>query len=298
LEIDSTSGVLPLDKPEGLTSHDVVDQVRNKLGLRRVGHTGTLDPFATGVLVVCLGPATRLAQMVADSDKEYTAKVALGVETDTFDPTGEIVRREDCSHLTEAAVEEAAGRFVGEFDQIPPRFSAVKLRGERAYEKARRGEDFEPREREVRASSIRVRSFQPGPVCALELKIECSKGFYVRALARDLGRELSCPAMLVGLRRTRVGRFGIDRCLGLADLRAGEEGLRQVLPPESAVEGFRRIDLSESEAERICLGQRIARKGAAAERVALMASGRLVAIAAVDTEWIRPKVVLRTRCPT
>lgn len=282
-----------MDKPVGPTSHDVVDDVRERLGVRRVGHTGTLDPFASGVLVLCVGAATRLARFIEAADKEYVAELVLGETTDTIDPTGELVARQDCSELSGEAVRQAAASFLGEFEQIPPRFSAVKVGGQRAYAKARRGEDFERKGRLVRVSSLEVTGFEPGPAARATLAIACSKGFYVRALARDLGQALSCPAMLAKLRRTRVGGFGQDRCLSLADLGSGDEARKRLLAMEAAVEALPKLELGPSEAARISSGQSIQQETANnGVEVALTVGGRLVAVGIADGGRIKPKVVL------
>jgi tRNA pseudouridine55 synthase len=291
------AGVLPVDKAPGPTSHDVVDQVRKRLRIRKVGHTGTLDPFASGVLVLCVGRATRLARFVSAADKEYTAEIAFGEETDTLDPTGRITAKADCSGLTQEDAARTAARFVGEFDQTPPRFSAVKIDGHRAYSLARRGEEFEGKTKRVRASSIEVTGFEGGTLARATLQIECSSGFYVRALARDLGAALSCPAMLSRLRRVRVGDFGIDSCLALSDVRSGDEGRAQLLGMGAAVAGLPRVELAPGEAARLCAGQSVPVEADMDEgsQVAVLTEGDLVAVAVIESARLKPKVVLCAR---
>ena len=206
----SGSGVLILDKPAGVTSHDVVNRVRRRTGCRRVGHAGTLDPMATGVLVVCVGAATRLIEYLQTDPKVYEAVVAFGMETDTQDITGAVIRRSDARHLTDEMIEERLQRFRGPIMQLPPMVSAVHVGGKRLYELARRGIEIERQPREVTVHSLTLLSFEPGPAPTARLRVECSSGTYVRTLAADLGRSLGCGAALAELRRTRAGRFGIE----------------------------------------------------------------------------------------
>jgi tRNA pseudouridine55 synthase len=210
-------GVLVVDKPQGPTSHDVVDRVRRALGERRVGHTGTLDPFATGVLPLCLGRATRLARFLSGGTKVYQAGVRLGFATTTDDLTGEPVGAARPVALPRGAVEAAVLSFVGTFDQVPPAFSARHVGGRRLYELARRGEAAARTATPVTVHAIDVRSFS-GDV--LELEVCCSPGTYVRAIARDLGERLGTGGHLVTLRRTRSGAFGLDEAVSIESLDA------------------------------------------------------------------------------
>jgi tRNA pseudouridine55 synthase len=212
----AVSGVLVVDKPTGPTSFDVVRQVRRARGQRRVGHGGTLDPMATGVLPICLGEATKLAQFLLDADKEYEATVAFGVETDTFDAAGTVTARRDASAVTAAAVEAALAGFRGSIRQVPPRFSALKLRGRPLYDYARAGEEVEPAARMVVIHELSLCDFA-GPGAA-RLRVRCSKGTYVRSLAFDLGRALGPGAHLTALRRTRSGPFRLADACALGDV--------------------------------------------------------------------------------
>jgi len=200
-----TTGVVVVDKPSGPTSFGVVRVVRRALRVRKAGHTGTLDPFATGVLVVCVGRATRLVPWLQAGEKEYVATVELGVETDTLDLQGEVVRRAPVGALARSAVEAALAGFVGRIEQVPPAWSAVKVAGRRAYDLARRGERVELAAREVRVHGLELEAFEPP---RLVLRVRSGPGFYVRALARDLGEALGLPAHLGALRRTATGGFG------------------------------------------------------------------------------------------
>jgi tRNA pseudouridine55 synthase len=214
-------GVLVVDKPAGPTSHDVVDRVRRAFGTRRVGHTGTLDPFATGVLPVCVGKATRLARFLGGGEKVYRATARLGFATTTDDAEGEPLHDPRPVTAELADVARAAARFVGEIDQVPPLYSAKRIEGRRSYDLARRGQDA-PR----RPSRVSVYAFDV-LVCdgeRVEFEVRCSTGTYVRALARDLGAALGVGAHLTALRRTRSGVFGLEDAVTWDDLDAGATG--------------------------------------------------------------------------
>ncbi|NTX08133.1 tRNA pseudouridine(55) synthase TruB [Myxococcus sp. CA040A] len=210
-------GVLVIDKPSGPTSFDVVRQVRSLLKIKKVGHTGTLDPMATGVLPLCLGEATKVAGFITEGDKAYDATVRLGAETDTQDAQGQVTARAPVPVLTPALLEAALSRFRGSFDQIPPMYSAVKVAGKRLYELARAGEEVERAARHVTVYELVLRDFSAD---RLHLSVRCSKGFFVRTLAFDLGRVLGCGAHLEALRRTASGPFPLARSLPLADVPA------------------------------------------------------------------------------
>ena len=209
-------GVLVIDKPSGPTSFDVVRQVRRVLGTRRVGHGGTLDPLATGVLPICLGEATKLAQFLLDADKEYEATLCFGVETDTYDAAGAVTERRSAAGLTAAAVESALAAFRGSIQQVPPRFSALKLRGRPLYAYARAGEEVEIAPRAVVIHEIALERWVDATEVAVSVR--CSKGTYIRSLAFDLGRALGPGAHLTALRRTRSGPFRIDESHPLGEI--------------------------------------------------------------------------------
>ncbi|HEX8352045.1 MAG TPA: tRNA pseudouridine(55) synthase TruB, partial [Pyrinomonadaceae bacterium] len=219
-------GIIIIDKPAGRTSHDVVARARRVLREKRVGHTGTLDPFATGVLVLLVGRATRLAQFLSGAEKEYEATVRLGYSTDTGDLTGQ--RREspspgeaalDCAPLTRERLEAALAPLRGEIEQVPPMYSAKKVRGKKLYELARRGEEIERQAVRVRVSEFEIAAEGGGSLlspnedgtCDLRARVVCSAGTYVRALAESLGENLGTGAHLAALRRTRAGEFGLGR---------------------------------------------------------------------------------------
>jgi tRNA pseudouridine55 synthase len=210
-------GVLVIDKPQGPTSFEVVRRVRSALGSKRAGHTGTLDPMATGVLPVCVGEATKLAGLLTEGDKAYDAVIRLGVVTDTQDVTGTPLESRPVPPLSTELLEAALGKFRGSFLQVPPMYSAVKVKGKRLYEHARAGESVERAPRQVTVYSLVLRDFSASE-CTLSVR--CSKGFFVRSLAEDLGRALGCGGTLKSLRRTQSGPFGLDRALPLSQVEA------------------------------------------------------------------------------
>ncbi|MCB9591875.1 MAG: tRNA pseudouridine(55) synthase TruB [Sandaracinaceae bacterium] len=208
-------GVLVVDKPQGPTSHDVVRWVRRALRTRAVGHAGTLDPMATGVLVVAAGEATKLVRWLTADDKAYRATLRLGAETDTLDAEGEVVEEAPVPPLDLALVRAAVARFVGTHPQRPPLYSAIRVDGVRMHERARRGEDFEVPTRDVTAHRIEVLRAEGDE---LELELECSKGYYVRSLGRDLARALETRGHLTSLRRVRSGAFDLDGAVTAEEL--------------------------------------------------------------------------------
>jgi len=209
------SGILNINKEIGWTSFQVVRLVREGSGARKVGHAGTLDPAATGVLLVCLGQAVRVSQYLMELPKLYRARVVLGIATDTYDTEGQPVFAGDFKDIREDRLRAALGRFVGSIQQVPPSFSAVKVGGQAAYRLARRGRRLALKPRPARIDRIELLRFEPPLV---ELEVECGKGTYIRSLAHDLGQHLGCGAHLGGLTRTRVGPFSLDSALTVAEL--------------------------------------------------------------------------------
>jgi tRNA pseudouridine55 synthase len=242
------NGVVVIDKPSGLTSFDVVRRVRRVLGERRVGHTGTLDPMATGVLPVCLGEATKLVPFLVEGDKEYEAEARLGVTTDTLDATGTVVAEADASQVSRDDVTRALARFVGTLAQRPPMHSAVRIGGQRLYKLARRGVEVERAARPVVVHAIELLRFAAP---TLSLRIRCGKGTYVRSLVDDLGAALGVGAHLTALRRTRVGRFTLADAVPLDTVGP----LTPLLTPAEALADHATVALDEPQTRDVRAGK-------------------------------------------
>lgn len=242
------SGVLVVDKPTGMTSHDVVGVVRRALGMRRVGHTGTLDPGATGVLVCAVGRATRLVETLQAGPKTYAARAVLGVSTDSQDADGEVVATTDAGHLTEQQVCEALMGFLGEIEQVPPMVSAIKVDGTRLHELARRGEEVERPSRTVTVHDLVMEDWDPATHPEVSFLVTCSAGTYVRTIAHDLGERLGVGGSLVALRRVANGAFTVDGALPLDEVsRLGEAGeLRErLVDPARAVAHLPHVEVDD-----------------------------------------------------
>ena len=233
------SGILNVDKPYGLTSMEVVRRVKRALGVKKgVGHGGTLDPIATGVIPVCIGQATRVMEYLLGGSKEYTCRVHMGVSTDTFDAMGEISAERDASHVTYQKIEMALEEFHGEIAQVPPVYSALKRQGRRLYDLAREGVEVELDPRPVFVHEVRITDWDP-PVATVN--IECGKGFYVRSLAHDLGNALGCGGHLTSLVRRRTGPFHLDDSVSLEEAVQGIESGRacdMLTGPDSVLESI------------------------------------------------------------
>jgi len=265
-------GVLLLDKPLGLSAQAAVSKAKWLLAAEKAGHTGTLDPLASGLLPVCFGAATKFAQLQLDADKAYEATLRLGVRTTTGDAEGEVLAVEpvDPLSLTPERLQALAQRFTGVIDQIPPMHSALKKDGKALYEYARAGIEVE---RAPRRISIHALALSPvaGDPAALRLQVRCSKGTYIRTLAEDIGAALGCGAHLMALRRTATGGLSLDRAVTLEALEAlpAPERLRRLLPPEALLDGLPPIVLDEREAARFLSGLRRRGPWPPAERVAV-----------------------------
>jgi tRNA pseudouridine55 synthase len=244
------NGVVVIDKPSGPTSHDVVEEVKRSLGVRKAGHTGTLDPLATGILPVCIGEATKLVQFLALDSKEYRATLLLGVRTDTLDTDGVVLARTE-SRVTPAEVEAALKGLVGRRQQIPPRYSAVKVRGKALYEWARRGIDVEAPAREVEIYEIRIEEVRLPEVT---FAISCSKGVYIRSLCAEVGEQLACGGCMSALHRTRSGNFREEEAVTLTGLTIEERRERlaaRLLPLADLLPDLAVIDVDAQLAERL-----------------------------------------------
>ena len=298
---NAISGALVVDKPVGMTSHDVVQAIRNGTNLRRAGHTGTLDPRASGVLVILVGPAVRLSEYVSASDKRYQAIIRLGGSTDTFDGEGLVTLTKDPVNVTEAQFEEALQTFVGEIEQTPPPYSAVKVQGRKAYEMAREGEPVELAPRKITVHHLEVLEWTPPEVV---IDVHCSSGTYVRSLANDLGVMLGCGAYLVGLRRTKSGRFSLRDAVPLRKLQeafTAGNWYQYLIPAAEALGDWPAIELSPDEVEGVRHGHRVKVTGEPDETKVrgVSTQGELVALMEIvinedgSREW-QPKKVFFT----
>lgn len=242
-----------MNKPAGWTSHDVVLKIRRITGQSKVGHTGTLDPLATGVLLVCLGKATKIAQYLTHEEKEYVATLTLGVTTDTFDADGTVLKTRKVD-VDLQGVKNALVSFQGELEQIPPMFSAVKHAGKKLYELARSGKTVDRAPRRVHIFDLELIAYDNHDVT---LRVRCSKGTYIRSLAADIGEKLGCGAHIIALQRTKVGRFGLDTALTIEDVeRLAVTGLlqKQMLSIYDALNSFPEIRVGVEEKKRIATG--------------------------------------------
>jgi len=286
MKVPVLDGLLVLDKPGGVTSRAVVNRVLPWFPPRtRIGHTGTLDPLATGVLVLCLGSATRLSEYVQLMSKTYRTRLLLGARSDSDDADGTLTPVAGALAPMLATVEACAAAFVGVIEQVPPTYSAAKVTGRRAYDLARRGEEVTLRPRPVRIQAIQVLDYA---YPHLDLEVHCGKGTYIRSLARDLGERLGCGALVQTLRRTRVGPFLAEEALTLdAD---AETARARVLPAETAVAELPRLVLADNDLMRLGHGQTISvterPQGADGERDTAVfdSAGRLAAIAIFDPQ--------------
>jgi tRNA pseudouridine55 synthase len=254
---NAISGVLVVDKPVGMTSHDVVQAIRNGTGLRRAGHTGTLDPRASGVLVILVGPAVRLSEYVSASDKRYQAIIRLGSTTDTFDADGKFTRSDVPVNVTEAEFEAVLQTFIGEIEQTPPPYSAVKVQGRKAYEMARQGEEVELAPRKIQVHHLEVLEWAPPEVV---VDVHCSSGTYVRSLANDLGEKLGTGAYLVGLRRTKSGRFSLRDATPPRKLQEAFQAgnwYQYLIPAAEALADWPAVELSPDDVEGVRHGHRV-----------------------------------------
>jgi tRNA pseudouridine55 synthase len=251
------TGLVVVDKPAGMTSHDVVARARRALGTRKVGHAGTLDPMATGVLVLGVGRATRLLGHLMLTEKRYDATARLGMTTTTDDAEGEVVEETPAGHLGEDDVREALARLVGDIEQVPTAVSAIKVDGRRAYERVRAGEQVELAARPVTVHEIAVHDVRSqDEVTDVDFSVRCSSGTYVRALARDLGADLGVGGHLTALRRTAVGAFGLDASVTLDDLAEG--GVGALVPLAAAARStFEARDLDEASAGDVRFGRKL-----------------------------------------
>jgi len=296
---DFVSGALVVDKPVGVTSHDVVKVIRKGTGIRRAGHTGTLDPRASGVLVVLIGPAVRLSEYLSASDKRYQAIIKFGISTDTYDTEGKQVgETKSVDHITEKDIHQLLEAYEGKIQQYPPAHSAVKVGGERAYKKARRGEEVEIDPREIDVYNLELLEWAP-PEAVID--VYASSGTYVRSLANDLGNDLDVGAHLTGLRRTKNGQFTLRDAVRMRELKdafAAGDWYKHLIPAAETLADWKTIILDQEGTELIMHGQRVpAEPDQSGWARALSEQGDLIALVEKvedKDEWQPRKVFITT----
>lgn len=288
IENASLFGFLNIYKPKGLTSHDVVARLRKITKVRQIGHTGTLDPFATGVLPICIGKATRLIEYL-DDDKEYLATVQFGKNTATYDLEGEITATFD-KKVTEEDVKNTLKAFEGEISQIPPIYSAIKVNGKKLYDYARQGQDIEIKPRKVTISKIELKEFDKTSQSA-KITVACSKGTYIRSIAYDLGAKLGCGGYLTALERTQAGKFQVNTAIKLEDLTEVSQIVENLINPLDML-NIPIHNLSENERERVSHGMSICNSDFPDSDIVILSyGGRIYAIGKVEQNKILVKKV-------
>jgi tRNA pseudouridine55 synthase len=275
------SGFLLIDKPAGITSHDAVDRIRRVLGTRKVGHGGTLDPLATGLLLIGVGRATRLLRFIVELPKVYEGTGLLGIETTTLDAEGEVTRRSEV-HVSERGLRAAMDRFVGDIEQVPPAYSAVKVGGRKLYEAARQGRAVEARPRQVHVEAFDLLGLD-GPL--FDFRVRCSSGTYVRSLVADVGRHLDCGAHLVALRRTAIGPHRVENA-------APPDAPGSLQPLERAVDHLEGLLLTEEEAKAAVHGRILGPAGIDGPYRVLGPDGGLIGIYSDRGAKAVPEVIL------
>jgi tRNA pseudouridine55 synthase len=296
-------GILVLDKPLGLSSNQALQKAKWLYFAAKAGHTGSLDPLATGVLPLCFGEATKFSQFLLDADKAYESTFVLGEATNTGDAEGELLASVDASELTESRVAQALQAFEGEIEQVPSMFSALKHQGQPLYKLARAGKEVERKSRRVVIKHLEIRAFRPGIRAELDVYLECTKGTYVRSIAEDLGQALGCGGHVSALRRTMAGPFTLDDAVTLNTLEALKEGEQLaemdalLSPPDIVLEGFPLVKLTESAGFYLKQGQPVMVPNAPSNgmvRVALE-TGEFLGIAEIlDDGRVAPRRLIAT----
>jgi len=264
-------GILPVWKPEGFTSHDVVAKVRRILGIKRIGHTGTLDPQVTGVLPLCVGRATRMVEYIQELPKQYEAVLRIGLSTDTEDMTGTVLEEVADVSLTEEQVRKTLASFLGEIEQVPPMYSAVKVDGKRLYELAREGKEVERKSRKVTIYDLDILEINlDAPHPEVHFRVTCSKGTYIRTLCVDIGKALGYPAVMRSLIRTSTGNLRKEQCLTFEQIeQLKQEGTLQahMIPMDQAISHIPAVHLQDEEAVHARQGKRLKLDAQRAERI-------------------------------
>ncbi|MEI8377243.1 MAG: tRNA pseudouridine(55) synthase TruB [bacterium] len=278
-------GILNINKPKGITSFDVIARLRKILNIKQIGHSGTLDPIAQGVLAICVGEATRIIEFLP-SDKSYRAFAQLGFATNTYDLEGEITSQSKVN-VTKEQIETALEGFSGEIEQLPPIFSAIKIKGKKLYEYARKNEEVEIPKRNVTVYKIALVEVQEGEQPIVVFDVDCSSGTYIRSIIHDLGQKLGCGATMVDLIRTKASGLSLEDSQNLDELRIENANFIDPLKELSLEE----IEISQEQLDKIKLGQYFMVEKFISETVKLSFSGKLVAIAKMDENRVRPKKV-------
>jgi tRNA pseudouridine55 synthase len=289
------SGILLLDKPQGLSSNAALGRAKRVLGIRKAGHTGTLDPMASGLLVLCFGEATKVAGFLLDGDKTYLAEILLGTTTDTDDVEGEVIERRSVPSLALQEIETALESFRGEIEQVPPMYSALKHKGQRLYALARRGESVD---RPARAVTIHELLLLDAQADRLTVQVRCSKGTYIRSLARDLGEKIGCGAHLSALRRTQSGPFALADAVALTELESmnGASARASLKPADLALTHLPSVELCPEDCQSLQLGQRLPadRAGTAQGLVRLYGPKGFFGIGESEARGLKPKRLFKT----
>ena len=293
-EENSLNGFLIIDKPSGITSHSVVHQIRKITNTKKVGHAGTLDPDATGVLVVGLGKATRLITYLVSDNKTYQATIRLGQSTSTDDREGEILKTVDCSNLDENEINSVILNFIGDIDQIPSAVSAIKINGQKAYDLVRKGEKVELKPRKIHISAIDIHEIKKvNSYIDLNLTIHCSSGTYIRALARDIGEQLKVGGHVINLRRLQSGQWNISDAKKIEELKV--DNLPLISMAEIATTMFPSVKVEFEEIQDLIHGRYVRKTHEPAETIALIdKKPSLVALAHGDGVMLKPQIVFAT----
>ena len=269
-------GIFNIYKEKGFTSHDVVAIVRRTIHMKKVGHTGTLDPDAEGVLPVCVGKATKLSDVIMDGKKSYRAMLRLGITTTTEDASGEMLETKEVD-FNEDKIREVVASFIGRLEQVPPMYSAVKVNGKKLYELAREGKEIERKSRTIEVYDIRIRQFLPPD--RVEIDVDCSKGTYIRTLCADIGKALGCGGHMAELLRTATGAFSLENAIKLEELKAlaeQEKAEEALLTMEDALKDFPVVKVSEKSAKFLYNGGKIQERFLT-EKPAVLKEGEIVA---------------------
>ncbi|MBQ9297776.1 MAG: tRNA pseudouridine(55) synthase TruB [Clostridia bacterium] len=251
------TGILVVNKPKGYTSHDVVAKVRRSLNMQKVGHTGTLDPLATGVLPILLGNGTKLSQYIINHDKEYIATIKLGVKTDTGDIEGNIIEEKVVNKYSDKQIKEVLDTFKGKQKQIPPMYSAIKVKGKKLYEYARKGENIEIEPRDIEIYSIELIDSTTN---IIKIKVNCSKGTYIRVLCEDIAEKLGTIGTMQNLERTKVGDFCLEDAIQIEDIENLELVKQKLITPEKIFKDLKEIELSNKELQQFLNGVKLENK--------------------------------------